>query len=119
MERIDVVDAGVAVGACSAVEATVAVVVSSDEDDGGGDPDPDGGRSRSWSLSAVAYEGLTVHTPSGNASLAVVDPDGNIIASGPDVLRAAWEISVLAYRAFLTGSGHLRLHTQAPGLQQG
>ncbi|WP_363800052.1 hypothetical protein ABU614_08555 [Lysobacter firmicutimachus] len=60
-------------------------------------------------ITAVSYEGLSVRTNDGRrATLAVVDADGRVIASGRDVEHAAWEAAVKAYRDFLVGQGHLR-----------
>lgn len=61
-------------------------------------------------ISAVAFEGIRVTDSAGNpASLAVVDSLGRVLASGPEVADAAWQASVLAYRNFLIGEGHLRV----------
>lgn len=68
-------------------------------------------------ISAIGYDGLSVTTADGRpAMLAVIDGDGNIVASGPGVQAAAWEASIKAYRNFLIGSGHLRVQTKPPGL---
>lgn len=118
IDRTDVLVADVdeAGGSCVA-EAAGTPSASSDDDDGGGDSDPDGPRSPSWTISASAAEGLTVSSLSAPAFLAVVGPNGQILASGAEVAHAAWEASVRAYRFFLTGSGHLHSHSHAPGLR--
>jgi len=68
-------------------------------------------------ISAIGYDGLSVTTADGRpAMLAVIDSDGNIVASGAGVQAAAWEASIKAYRNFLIGSGHLRVQTKPPGL---
>lgn len=60
-------------------------------------------------ITAVVFEGITVTDHKGRpAQLAVVDSTGKIIASGPEVAQAAWEVSVEAYRNHLRGHGHLR-----------
>lgn len=66
-------------------------------------------------LSAVSYAGLSAATPDGRpAKLAVVDHEGKIIADGPEVAQAAWEVCVNAYRNFLMGNGHLRVLSGPP-----
>ncbi len=67
-------------------------------------------------ISAVTHEGLSVTTADGRrARLAVVDDEGIVVASGAAIERAAFEAAVLAYRNFLQGQGHLRVHARAPG----
>lgn len=67
-------------------------------------------RSSSVVIAAVVFEGITVTDAAGNpVSLTVVDDAGNVIASGPEVARAAWEASATAYRNDLVGQGHLRV----------
>lgn len=67
-------------------------------------------RSSSVAIAAVVFEGITVTDAAGNpASLAVVDDAGNVLASGSEVARAAWEASITAYRNHLVGQGHLRV----------
>lgn len=66
-------------------------------------------------FSAVSYGGLEVTTREGKpATLAVIDGEGRVVAAGPEIVRAAWKASVLAYRNFLMGAGHLRVHTAPP-----
>lgn len=66
-------------------------------------------------FSAVSHEGLSIATADGRpATLAVIDQDGNIVAAGPGVARAAWEVTVNSYRNFLMGSGHLRVLSRPP-----
>ncbi|HDR9290131.1 TPA: hypothetical protein QDB46_005320 [Burkholderia multivorans] len=61
-------------------------------------------------ISAVSFEGLSITTPDGQpATLAVMDMHGRIIDSGPNVVRAVWEVAIKSYRNFLIGSGHLRV----------
>lgn len=60
-------------------------------------------------VSAVVFEGLSVTDGEGKpAAFAVVDMQGNVLASGAAVAAAAWEASVEAYRNHLIGQGHLR-----------
>ncbi|ROU09490.1 hypothetical protein D9T17_01015 [Lysobacter enzymogenes] len=66
-------------------------------------------------ISAISYEGLSVTTIDGRrATLAVIDSDGRVIASGRNVELAAWEAAVKAYRDFLMGRGHLRTLVKPP-----
>lgn len=61
-------------------------------------------------ISAVVWEGLSATDAQGApASLAIVDSAGRVLASGPAVAAAAWEVSVEAYRNYLIGLGHLRI----------
>ncbi len=69
----------------------------------------------SFEISAVSYEGLTVTAANGEpAQLAVVDARGVIVAVGPAVARAAFDVSVRSYRSFLIGTGHLRVLSRPP-----
>ncbi|MDN7790483.1 hypothetical protein QZM66_23235 [Burkholderia contaminans] len=64
----------------------------------------------SSTISAVSFQGLSITTPNGEpATLAVIDMQGRIIDSGPNVMRAVWEVAIRSYRNFLIGSGHLRV----------
>ncbi|KUZ98145.1 hypothetical protein WI40_14100 [Burkholderia ubonensis] len=61
-------------------------------------------------ISAVSFQGLSITTPDGKpATLAVIDMQGRIIDSGPNVMRAVWDVAIRSYRNFLIGSGHLRV----------
>jgi hypothetical protein len=81
---------------------------SGDDSSEGGD-----GPARPYTLSATAHEGITVRTSDGRpAALAVIDADGNVVAG--DVASEAWAVAVHAYRQFLQGTGHLRVHASAP-----
>lgn len=61
-------------------------------------------------FSAVSHEGLQVRTSDGSpARLAVLDEQGRVLAVGEEVAAAAFEASVRSYRAFLIGTGHLRV----------
>ncbi|MDR6392274.1 hypothetical protein [Paraburkholderia phenoliruptrix] len=77
--------------------------------------DPRIGDLRHSVISAFSYAGFCVTTPNGEpAMLAVVDKDGNVIESGADVAIAAWNVAIHAYRNFLQGAGHLRVHAGPP-----
>ncbi|CAE6694537.1 hypothetical protein R69619_00413 [Paraburkholderia nemoris] len=68
-------------------------------------------------ISAFSYAGFAITTATGeSATLAVLDKDGNVIDAGPSVSIAAWNVAIKAYRNFLQGAGHLRVHTSAPGI---
>jgi len=68
-------------------------------------------------ISALSYEGLTAVTADGKpASFAIIDEDGNVIAAGEEVAKAAWKTSINAYRDFLMGQGHMRSYTKAEAL---
>lgn len=70
--------------------------------------------SQAPTISAISFEGLSAITADGKpAKFAIVDEDGKVIASGPEVAEAAWRTSVNAYREFLMGQGHLRVYTKA------
>ena len=60
-------------------------------------------------ISAVSHEGLTVTVDGCPAQLAIVTPDGRIIAVGDHVAREAEAVAVNSYRAFLQGNGFLRV----------
>lgn len=67
-------------------------------------------------IKAVIFEGITITDGEGRpAQLAVVDAHGCIVATGPEVARAAWDASVEAYRNYLRGHGHLRV-LKYPGI---
>lgn len=67
-----------------------------------------------YAISASATEGVVVETADGQrAMLVVLDADGEAISA--DVSREVWRTAVQAYRAFLTGTGHLRVHSSPPG----
>jgi len=70
---------------------------------------------RSAELSAVIFEGLAARTSDGKrAALAIIDDDGRVIESGPEVARAAWDVMLACYRKFLEGNGHIRVHSGPP-----
>lgn len=70
-------------------------------------------------FSAVSHEGLQVRTSDGRqARLAVVDDDGHVLAAGEEIASAAFEASVRSYRAFLIGTGHIRVLAKPVGLQK-
>jgi len=77
--------------------------------------DGDDGPAPRYSIGATAHEGLTVQTADGQrARLCVVGDDGEILSD--DVCGDAFRAAVAAYRNFLQGTGHLRVHASAPGL---
>lgn len=66
-------------------------------------------------ISAISFKGLAAHTADGKpARFALLDEDGNVIASGADIARAAYAASVNAYRQYLMGQGHMQVLT-SPG----
>lgn len=66
-------------------------------------------------ISAVIHQGLTVRTASGKpARLAIIDADGNILESGEDVAREAFNTAIACYKNFLRGQGHLRTASPTP-----
>ncbi|MBB5459347.1 hypothetical protein [Paraburkholderia sp. Cpub6] len=66
-------------------------------------------------ISAFSYAGFAITTASGEtATLAVLDKDGNVIDSGASVSIAAWNVAIKAYRNFLQGQSHLRVHSSPP-----
>ena len=60
-------------------------------------------------ISAVSHEGLSVTVNGKPARLAVIDEDGVVIASGPDVAREAEAVAVNSYRNLLKGHGYQRV----------
>lgn len=65
---------------------------------------------------ADAGHGLSVTTADGRpASFAIIDEDGRVITAGADVAQQAWDAVVGAYRNFLIGKGHIKVHTKPPG----
>jgi ribulose-5-phosphate 4-epimerase/fuculose-1-phosphate aldolase len=71
---------------------------------------------QSAELSAVIFEGIAARTRDGKrASLAIVDEDGRIVESGPEVAKEAWGVMLACYRKFLEGNGHIRVHSRPPG----
>ncbi|WP_321941685.1 MULTISPECIES: hypothetical protein [Paraburkholderia] len=70
-------------------------------------------------ISARAWDRYTFQTARGQpATLAIVDLDGNVLDSGPDVAREIWDIAILAYRQYLRGEGYLRTISSPSGLFQ-
>jgi len=68
------------------------------------------------SLSATVSTGFTAKTEAGgNARLAIIDENGNVIAQGQDVAWAAWRVCVEVQENFWEGQGHLVVQTQPPG----
>jgi hypothetical protein len=80
--------------------------------DGG---DSDGEPAPRYTLSATSHEGFAIQTADGKpARLCVVAQDGEILSD--DVCGDAFRVAVAAYRNFLQGTGHLKVHASAPGL---
>lgn len=66
-------------------------------------------------IGGKAFGGYEVRTADGRpATLAIVDDQGHVVESGPQVLEEAWVVAVLAYQRFLEGEGRLRV-VSAPG----
>lgn len=59
-------------------------------------------------ISAVAHEGLTVTVNGRPARLAIVTEDGQIVASGPEVARAAKAVACNSLENLWKGKGWLR-----------
>lgn len=77
------------------------------------DGDSDGEPAPRYTLSATSHEGLVIQTADGKpARLCVVAEDGEIL--GGDVGGDAFKLAVAAYRQFLQGTGHLRVHAESP-----
>jgi hypothetical protein len=73
------------------------------------------GRLNASTIGGSAFRGYEVCTADGrHATLAVIDDDGHIVESGPQVVEEAWVVAVLAYQRFLEGDGRLRV-VSAPG----
>lgn len=76
------------------------------------------GRLTTATISGSAFHGYELRTADGKpATLAVVDENGRIVESGPQVAEEAWVVAVLAYQRFLEGEGRLRV-VSAPGRLQ-
>ncbi|TVO53822.1 hypothetical protein [Denitromonas halophila] len=62
-------------------------------------------------LTATAHGGLTATTRDGKpAALAVIDSDGNIIETGPQIGLAIWLLTAKAYGNFMAGKGYIKEH---------
>jgi hypothetical protein len=59
-------------------------------------------------ISAVAHEGLTVTVNGRPARLAIINEDGQIVASGPEVAREAKAVANTALQNMWKGKGWLR-----------
>ena len=70
-------------------------------------------------ISAVAHADIEIHDADGQPlTLAAIDAAGNIVASGPDLVRDLRGVSVNCYRNYLRGQGWLRtLNTSANDAQ--
>lgn len=68
-------------------------------------------------IRGVVHEGLTVTTQDGKpAKFAIIDESGNVIESGAEVAKAAYETTLAVYQNFRIGMGHLRVFTAPPSL---
>lgn len=67
------------------------------------------GRVAGVTISAVTHEGLSVTVGGRPGLLAILDEDGHIVASGPQVAGEALAVAVNCYRQTLQGRGHLRV----------
>jgi len=73
------------------------------------------GRLRKSIIAGSAFKGYEISMADGKpATLAVVDADGNVIESGPQVPEEAWVVAVLAYQRFLEREGQLHV-ISSPG----
>lgn len=67
-------------------------------------------------ISATVSSGFNAATTTGKqARMAIIDEQGNILASGNDVAWAAWRVCVEVQENFWEGHGHLVVHSAAPG----
>lgn len=60
-------------------------------------------------ITSVAHEGLRAVFDGQPALLAIISPDGKILASGSQVAIEAEAVAINCYRNFLKGAGHLRV----------
>lgn len=60
-------------------------------------------------ISSVSHEGLRVLVNGKPGRLAIINDDGQVVASGDQVAREAEAVAVNAYRGFLQGKGFLRI----------
>lgn len=66
-------------------------------------------------MSGKVGEGLTITTAEGKpAQLAVVDEEGRVIESGPQVAREAWNVTLATYKNFRMAQGYYRVLTGPP-----
>ena len=77
--------------------------------------EPSTGRLQHVAITGRSFDGLKIATSDGRpAQLAVLDEHGNVIEIGPEVAAEVWAITILAYRQFLRGEGHLTVHSAPP-----
>lgn len=68
-------------------------------------------------ITGTIHSGLTLATTDGRkARLAIIDEDGNILASGRPVERECWNVVLQVHSNFLAGRGYLTVHSTPPGL---
>jgi hypothetical protein len=60
-------------------------------------------------FSALAHEGLSVTVNGEPAQLAVLAPDGSVVATGALVAGEAMSVAINCYRGCLSAAGHLRV----------
>lgn len=63
-------------------------------------------------LTGTAHGGLAATADGKPARLAIIDDAGNILETGPQVAREAWNVALACYRNFLIGQGHLVVQTE-------
>lgn len=63
-------------------------------------------------ISAQSHTGLKVTARGKPAQLAIVTDDGEVIAVGDLVAREVEAVAINAYRNFLAGKGHLKVHSK-------
>ncbi|MGF6978992.1 hypothetical protein QFZ94_007507 [Paraburkholderia sp. JPY465] len=82
--------------------------------------DPESGPILKHSIvSARAWDRYAFLTERGEpATLAIIDKDGNILDSGPEVAREIWDIAILAYRRYLKGEPFRTIISSPDGLYQ-
>ena len=66
-------------------------------------------------IAGSAFGGYELRTADGRlARLVIVDEEGQVLESGPQVAVEAWIIPILAYQRFLEGEGRLSV-VSSPG----
>lgn len=63
-------------------------------------------------ISAQSHTGLKVTASGKPARLAIVTDHGEVIAAGDLVAKEAEAVAINAYRNFLAGKGHLKVHSK-------
>ena len=66
-------------------------------------------------ISGTITQGLKVSGKNGiSARLAVIDDDGNILAEGPNLAKAIWNLVLQTLQNFWIGKGHMRVFIPPP-----